>query len=89
MVTQPEKGFLVTGKTLTVLVSVITIVGALFAGVTKVNSWDNRLSNLEINYSAQDENVVNLSKNVQSLERVIIDLKLVLTHKQLLSPPAQ
>lgn len=84
-----EKGFLITSKTLTVLISVITIVGALFAGITKVNSWDSRLANLEQTFSAQDQNIVNLNKNVQSLERTIIDLKLVLTHKQLLPPPVQ
>lgn len=44
---EPEKGFVINSKTLTTLVAILTIVGFLFVSVSKVNSWDSRISNLE------------------------------------------
>ena len=44
---EPEKGFAINSKTLTTLVAILTIVGFLFVSVSKVNSWDSRISNLE------------------------------------------
>lgn len=75
---EQERGVTITAKTLTTFITVCTVLGILFAGVSRVNSYDYRLASLETNKIEMENSISGLIKEIKDLNGKIVDLTIAL-----------
>jgi len=78
MSTDQEKGFYVTAKSLTTMLSLLALMTAMYTGVSSINSFAFRLDRLELEKIALVTTIEDLTNKVDLLNNKIIDLTIIL-----------
>ena len=78
-----SRGILITPKTLTVVLGVISLFTSLYFGVSKVNSYDFRLAKLETDKVQLSSTIDALTKEIKDLNGKIVELTISLNSVQI------
>lgn len=82
--TDPDsRGIVVSPRTITVILGVISLFTSLYFGVSKVNSYDFRLAQLETDKVQLSSTIAALTNEIKDLNGKIVDLTISLNGIQI------